>query len=196
MKILIAIPTKSSIDAEAAIAAANLDTDGLDVEFAYADGRGVYGVAQARNCVAKKAVEGGYDYLFSIDSDTIVPSDALKLLLDPEADIVLGIYRYKNESGDAPFFKFVPDEDGSNKWKWDEIPPERFDVIQAGLGCALIKTSVFKRLEKPWFHWDERPSGCHTGEDIWFCNKAQNAGYKIVADGRVKCKHAGRKVYG
>lgn len=195
MRILVAIPTKSTIDAETAIAAANLDPCGHEVDYAYADGRGVYGVHQARNRVVAKALEGGYDYLFSIDSDTIVPPDAIGLLLDPAVDVCLGVYRYKNETMDCPFFKFVPGENGSDKWNWDEVPEGRFEVKQAGLGCALIKTDVFRSLIKPYFYWEERSSGCHTGEDIYFCNKAHAAGYKIWADGRVKCGHAGRKVY-
>lgn len=195
MKILVAIPTKSNIDAEAAIAAANLDTEGYEVEYAYADGRGVYGVAQARNRVAEKAIEGGYDYLMMIDSDTIVPPNTLELLLDPPVEICLGLYRYKNETGDCPFFRFVPDENGSVRWRFDDVPDGRFEIKNGGLGCSLVKVDVFGRIAKPYFHFEERESGCHTSEDIWFLDRCRNAGMTIWADGRVKCKHAGRKVY-
>lgn len=195
MRILVAIPTKDTIDAEAAIAAANLDPCGHELEYAHANGRGVYGIAQARKCVTTKAISGGFDYLLMIDSDTIVPKDALKHLLDPEVDIVLGLYRYKNETGDSPFFRFVPDENGSVRWRFDEVPDGRFEVKNGGLGCSLVKVDVFNKIKKPYFHFEERESGCHTSEDIWFLDRCRNAGMTIWADGRVKCKHAGRKVY-
>lgn len=193
-RILVGFPTKDTIDAEAAVAAANLDRCGHDIVFANADGKGVYGAAQARNRIASKAVEGGFDYVLMIDADTIVPPDTISVLLDPPAPIVLGLYRYKNSTGAAPFFKFK-EENGSDKWMWDEIPADRFKVKAAGLGCALIDVEIFNNIPLPWFHWDERPTGKHTGEDVWFCNAARQAGFDIVADGRVKCKHVGRKVY-
>lgn len=194
-KVLVAFPAKFELDADAAIAAANLERCEHDLVFAHSDGRGIYGPGPARNRCVDKALEGGFDYLMMIDSDTIVPANALKLLLDPPAPIVLGIYRYKNSSGDCPFFK--PEAvNGNDKWRFDEVPEGRFEVKAAGLGCALIDTNVFKHLDKPYYFWQERQTGKHTGEDIWFCNAAKAAGYKIVADGRVKCQHVGRKVYG
>lgn len=195
-KILVACPTKVEIDAEAAMAMANLDRCGHDIDFTHADGRGVYGVAQARNRVADKAVDGNYDYLLTIDSDVIVPPNALSVLLDPPASIVLLPYRYKNGTGDSPFFKFERDANGNDKWKFDDIPDGRVAVKAAGMGCALIDTVVFRSLMKPWFFWVERETGRHTGEDIYFGDKARQAGFDILLDGRAKCRHVGRKVYG
>ena len=190
-RILVGIATKSTVDAQAAVAAANLDHGEHDVDFTYAKGRGVYGAAQVRNDLAKQALAEDYDYLFSIDSDTIVPRDALLLLMEGEPDVALGVYRYKNEqTGDAPFFK----EDDS-KLVFADIPAERFPIKAGGLGCSLISTAVLRKLPVPIFHWDERPTGCHTSEDIWFCRAARAAGYTLYVDGRVKCGHAGRKVY-
>lgn len=194
-KVLVAFPAKFDLDADAAIAAANLERCGNELTYAHSDGKGVYGAAQARIRVAEKALDGGFDYLFTIDADTIVPIDALSKLMEPPEPIVLGVYPYKNDTGDCPFFMPFKIND-SDRWPLNDVPDGRFEVKAAGLGCALISTDVFKKLPKPWFHWDERPSGHHTGEDIWFCEAAKKAGYKIVADGRVKCKHVGRKIYG
>ena len=71
MNILIGIPTKESIDIEAAISIMNLDWDGHSITYTHADGAGVYGVAQARNMLCRKAIDGQYDKLFMIDSDMI-----------------------------------------------------------------------------------------------------------------------------
>lgn len=82
MNILIGIPSKDKIDIETAISIANLDWDGHAIDYTHADGAGVYGVAQARNRLVQKAIDGSYDKLLMIDSDMIVPEDAIRLLLN------------------------------------------------------------------------------------------------------------------
>ena len=132
--------------------------------------------------------------MLMVDSDVIVPRDAIANLLAPPESIVLGCYRYKNETGDVPLFRPAP-INGSDKWNWNDIEPKRFAIKCGGLGCAMVDVSLFAELPKPWFHWDERPSGCHTSEDIWFCELARKYGHEVWADGRVRCRHVGRKVY-
>ena len=61
MNILIGIPSKDKIEIESAISIANLDWDGHSIEYVHADGAGVYGVAQARNKICQKAVDGRFD---------------------------------------------------------------------------------------------------------------------------------------
>ena len=189
-RVLVGIATKGTIDPQAAVAAANLDHGEHEVVYTYANGRGVYGAAQVRNDLAKQAIAGEYDYLLSIDSDTIVPKNALLLLIEQEPPIMLGVYRYKRDTGDAPFFM-----ENDSKLVWNDIPDVRFPIKAGGLGCSLIAVDVLLNLPRPAFHWDERPTGHHTSEDIWFCRQARDAGYRIYADGRVKCGHAGRVVF-
>lgn len=195
MNILVGIPSKDNIELETAISLMNLDWDGHVLEYTHADGAGVYGIAQARNRLCEKAIEGGYDKLFMVDSDMVVPEDAIKLLLDPDEPIVIGVARYKNESGRAPIFTGVQDETGSDAWKWDEIPNERFTFQSGGVACAMIDTDILYRVSRPWFVWEERANGTYNGEDIYFYSKLRSLGYKPIADGRVKCGHIGRKIY-
>ena len=195
MNILIGIPSKDRIEIETAISIANLDWDGHTITYPHSDGAGVYGVAQARNRLAEKAIEGGYDKLFMIDADMVVPEDAIINLLNPDVPIVTGVARYKNDSGRAPIFKFTQDSTGSNAWKWSEIPPGRFEIQNGGVACAMIDVSIFHRISRPWFVWEERQDGTYCGEDIGFYEKLRRAGIKPLADGRVKCGHIGRKIY-
>lgn len=195
MNILIGIPSKDKIEIESAISIANLDWDGHSIEYVHADGAGVYGVAQARNKICQKAVDGRFDKIFMIDSDMIVPEDAIHNLLDPDVPIVIGVARYKNDSRRAPIFKHFQDETGSDAWKWDDIPEGRFEIKSAGVACAMIDVSLLNRIAKPWFVWEERPDGTYYGEDIGFYDKVRNLGIRPMADGRVKCGHIGRKIY-
>ena len=196
MNILIGIPTKDTIDIEAAISIMNLDWDGHSITYTHADGAGVYGVAQARNQLIRKAIDGKYDKLFMIDSDMIVPEDAIHYLLDPEVPIVTGVARYKNDSGRAPLFRFTTDSEGSDSWKWDEIPDSRFEIKSGGVACAMMDVEFLRRMKRPWFVWEERANGTYVGEDIGFYERIESMGVHPQADGRVRCGHIGRKVYG
>jgi GT2 family glycosyltransferase len=57
-----------------------------------------------------------------------------------------------------------------------------------GFGCCLIKASVFRNLAPPWFVYDV---GKNKGEDIYFCEKARDAGYEIWVDPSVRPRHLG-----
>lgn len=195
MNILIGIPTKDTMPIEAAISIMNLDWDGHNITYTHADGAGVYGIAQARNRLCQKAIDGGYDKLFMVDSDMIVPEDAIKNLLDPDVPIVTGCARYKNDSMRAPLYRYTTDREGSESWLWDEIPNGRFEIRSGGVACAMIDVNLLKRTPRPWFVWTERGNGSYVGEDIYFYEELQNRGYKPQADGRVKCGHIGRKIY-
>ena len=195
MNILIGIPTKESIDIEAAISIMNLDWDGHSITYTHADGAGVYGVAQARNQLCRKAIDGKYDKLFMIDSDMILPEDSIHNLLDPDVPIVTGVTRYKNDSGRAPIFRYTTDSEGSDSWKWDEIPAGRFEIRSGGVACAMISVDLLKRMKRPWFVWEERANGTYVGEDIGFYEKLHDMGVSPQADGRVRCGHVGRYVY-
>ena len=196
MNILIGIPSKEKIDIECAVSLANLDWNGHNVTYTHSRGAGVYGVAQARNNLVQQAIDGGFDKLFMVDSDMIVPEDAIVHLLDPDVPIVTGCVRYKNDSMRAPLFRYTQDSTGSDAWKWDEIPPGRFAIRSGGVACAMIDVEMLRRqIRRPWFIWEERANGTYVGEDIHFYEELHRAGITPYADGRVKCGHIGRKTY-
>lgn len=191
MSVLICIPTYESIAAETFKSV-------YDQEFNKEHGRPLfdfikgYGCAQARNKAAKEALECGVDYLMFVDSDVILPSNALNCLLEYDSDICVGIYPRRNTScGQTEVFlntsyNFYDD----NNLNLNSIPSDtRIDVKGGGLGCACIKTSVFKKLEYPYFRYVEYDDGATLSEDNYFCWKAAEAGAKIQCDTRVRCKH-------
>ena len=195
LNILIGVPTKEAIDIDAAISIMNLDWDGHNITYTHSQGAGVYGVAQARNNLVKQAIDGDFDKLFMIDSDMIVPQDAIINLLDPDVPIVTGCARYKNDSMRSPLFRYTTDKQGDASWLWNEIPRGRFEIKSGGVACAMIDVNLLKRMHRPWFVWTERGNGTYVGEDIGFYEELQRIGIKPQADGRVRCGHIGRKIY-
>ena len=188
MKILIAVPTFENIMPETFRAIYECGAGVADFEFVKG-----YDCAKARNEIVRKATNGEYDYVLMVDSDVIIPKDTLTLLLEGEPDIITGIIPKKNTKvGEAELFK-LGQKNFVDRFLYSELPEnERIEVKGGGFGCALVKCSVFKSMKYPWFKYVSYDSGSFLSEDLYFFNEARKAGYKILADTRVKCGHAVR----
>ena len=53
------------------------------------------------------------------------------------------------------------------------------------MACTLIKREVLENMPQPWFF----PT--NNGEDLSFCKRATDAGYKIYCDTELICGHVG-----
>ncbi len=153
-----------------------------------------------RERLAQAAIDAGARYLFFLDDDTICPNTTLKYLVyeiekDPAIMICGGIYTTKELPSVPIVFKRFGDGAFWN-WKHGEV----FDCEGLGTGCMLIKTEIFQSLSKPWFFEpSEAPVGesttigdrvvpiLHRGgtEDLFFCRKVLDAGFRILAHGGV-----------
>lgn len=140
-------------------------------------------ITKARNDIVK-AMKG--DWLLFIDSDMTFSADSLNQLLkhlEAGADIVGGLC-----------FRRVPDYnptlyqqlDGQLKWQWlhDYPRDSLFEVDATGSAFILIKKRVFDKMPYPWYEYVEDLS-----EDLYFCHKAKQLGFKILIDSSVKIGH-------
>jgi hypothetical protein len=57
------------------------------------------------------------------------------------------------------------------------------EVGSIGTGIMLIKKEVFQNMSEPWFDmpWQVGKRG-YMGEDVFFCKKAQELGFKVYID--------------
>jgi hypothetical protein len=71
------------------------------------------------------------------------------------------------------------------------------EVEGIGMGCMLMKTSVFSKLEKPYFEFVYKDNSWH-GEDFELQRKLREIGYKIYVDTvlSMDIKHIGLYGYG
>ncbi len=188
MRILIAVPTFESIEPEVFKAIYNLKSE-HELFFDFVKG---YDVACARNEIARQAQLGGYDYVLMVDSDTIIPPDTLDLMLDPPADIVLGVCPRKNtKDGKTAIIKYDAPE-YENSYYYSDLPEERTLVKGGGFACALVRTYVFTALDCPWFQYVTNLDGSTLSEDFYFCQLARVFGFKIYVEPKVRCGHLAR----
>lgn len=190
MKILLAIPSARYIEPECLKSIFGMKKAGK-MELLIPNS---YSVDVARNIIAKYAQENGFDYIMWVDSDIILPKDALTRMLKHEKDIVAGVYSYKELGTDEVVAKVL--EDGSTtdyrNLKIKEVQESKglIEIGGFGFGCVLTKVKVFNDIPFPWFIYTQ-----DMGEDIFFCRKAQNEGYKLWLDTDVICGHIGTVNY-
>jgi hypothetical protein len=83
-------------------------------------------------------------------------------------------------------FKYTKDKQGLDLIKTipKKLGPIPVDAV--GFSCCLIKTSLLKSLNKPYFI-----TGVSNTEDIYFCMKARDKypDLQIVADTSIACGH-------
>lgn len=200
MRILIDVPTfDGSMAPECVQGLWELDRGGHEVDLHVTFG---YGVAMARNRAADHALDGGYDRLLMVDADVALPKDALTNMLEHDADVVMGYYMSRHRgTGEQRTCLYRLSMDWSQRFTPDQLRALRtsgtnsLKVMGGGMGCCLIRPSVFHRIAFPWFEWvDRERHGKSKGEDIDFCVKCQQMGIDIIADTRVACGHVVREV--
>ena len=191
MKILIAIPTFENITPETFKSIYDLYVCDNEVDFEFVKG---YDCAKARNAIASKTINGGYDYVLFVDSDIILPPETLMYFLEKPVPVCFGVYPHKNsKDGKAELFK-----DGTSSFELrfpykqlDELP-NRIRVKGAGFGCAFVSKSVLQKMKYPYFQYIQYLNGTFLSEDLYFCDEANKKHIELWADTRVRCGHLAR----
>ena len=188
MRILIAVPTFESVRPETFKSIYGLRVpEGCIAMFDFVRG---YDCARARNLIAKEALEGGFDAVLMVDSDMVLPSDALALLAEGDCPVVLGTYPRRGETaGSEVFLTGMRDFTDANRVRFADMPDSRFEAKGGGMGCALIRAEALRAVPRPWFLYVEYDGGEVLSEDNYFCDACARAGLRIEADGRVRCGH-------
>lgn len=180
--ILIATPTKDMVNAGFAYDLANLISWTPSAVFSIAQGSILPNV---RELLANTAIQNKATHIMFIDSDMRFPADIVKNLMKRNLDIVGANCKQRTRD------EWTARKDGEFIGSQDEKGVEEIDTI--GMGATLIRIGVFEKMVEPYFSmpWDDKEKK-HVGEDVYFCMKAKEAGFKIFIDHDVsqKVKHA------
>ena len=195
MSVLIAIPGLH-VENDVAVALWKLDKAGHDVDIAIQSG---YDVADQRDDLVAYALGKGYSYMLFVDSDTAPPPNALADMLSHDVDVCLGYYQHSGEE-DGLTCIWKPSESGVYSGRELHDLEARGEYLveawRGGLGCALVKASVFSKLSKPYFSVLRNADGTKLSEDYYFCSACRRAGLKVYTDTRVACRHVIKRTVG
>ena len=189
LNVLIAIPTAKNIETETFKSIYRLKIpDNVNTYFECFYG---YNIDQVRNLIAYYTINNNFDYVFCVDSDIVLPEDTLEKLLSHNLDIVTGVYIQRKPDVCIPEI-YIKNEYGgvvnidSNLLIEDKL----MEIAGCGFGCVLIKRKVLEDIGYPQFEYHSSIDFKDTvSEDIDFCTKAINKGYKIFVDTSIKCEH-------
>lgn len=145
-----------------------------------------------------------YSHLMWIDSDILFNPQQFQKLIDDDKDIVSGLYLMDNgqqfasvKDWDEEYFKknssfqFLSPRDIENQ-------KELIDMSYTGFGFMLIKKGVFESMSYPWFKPIEKKIGDmidFTMEDVAFCLRAKEQGFKIFVDPAIRVGHEKKVIF-
>lgn len=141
-----------------------------------------------------------YDYIMWIDSDMVFHPSHLEQLLELNTDVATGIYKTADQETYATVEKWDT-EQYKKEGKFHFLTPDdvrryRASVIEvdySGMGWMLMKKGVVENLKYPWFApvWIDVGNNMKefSSEDVAFCQRIREAGYKIMANTNVVIGH-------
>ena len=190
-KILIAIPSDEHPDHEFVQSLLSLRPVG-QVEIKQQAGSLVY---LSREMLAVYAIDHGFDYVLWLDDDMVFGPDLLEKLIEDDVDMAAGLFvqrRYPYEP--AIWKKIVCGDEGRENERYEDYPEnELFEIDACGMAAVLVKTEVIRKVYETYYRTFEPISGY--GEDISFCIRAKNCGFKLWCDSRIKVGHVGRYIF-
>lgn len=134
------------------------------------------------------ALAGGYDALWTVEHDMVLPPDALQKLWDVNAPVAYGVYMLRHGSNVLNAWEHAA---GRNLGMSLSLYPERLEqakrrgiveVSGVGFGCTLIRRAVLESI--PF-----RPDDKAKAPDIPFATDCLRAGIRQVAHFGVACGH-------
>lgn len=191
-KVLIAVPALDTMPTQTAYSMLSLKRD-CPSRFSFIVRASC---ADARNMLAREAIESGADRVLWIDSDMVFQDDLMIRLgedLDAGWDMVCGLY-FKRELPVTPvIYKRVEMANGVEPYL-DYLRDSVFSIAGCGFGAVMMTTDLLKRA-------DMHKTGPftplpHLSEDLSFCKRAAAVGARIACDSRIKVGHVGVIAYG
>ncbi|MFA7287321.1 MAG: hypothetical protein WC055_00430 [Melioribacteraceae bacterium] len=147
-----------------------------------------------RNQLVKQALESGCTHLLMLDTDQVYHDpDMISKMLEHDKDVVSAIVhrRYPGFDpitlrGEPGKYLMVPDEEILAA---RELDNHLIEIDATGGGCLLYKTEVFLKIPPAWFEFSRTEGGDVIGEDVNFCYKLKQNGYKIYCDTSIDIGH-------
>jgi len=150
-------------------------------------------VTMQRQQLVSEALETNCTHIMWIDSDMKFPVDTLNILLEADKDIVAGNYSTR-----VPPHRPVAFRSKNNLDERVFTGTGLEKVWAVGSGMMLVKREVYEKLSSPFYkieYSDDYSS--LVGEDVYFCTKANEAGYEVYVSHKLsdRIAHIGTRAF-
>ena len=181
LKVSIVVPTRDTVHSGFAFSLSQLikTSENLNIEtFLFFNSGSV--LLTQREKLVNSSFDVGADYILWLDSDMTFPSTTLTRLLSHNKNIVGCNYKKRSNPQTPVAYKEVGNWDS-----WLPLDEEEslVEVQGVGMGCILIKTELFKKINKPYFEFTyNKETDDWLGEDFNLFSKFRNIGENIYID--------------
>lgn len=184
MKTLIAIPCMDEIDVGFVQSLMDLQTVG-ETKTYFLSGSLIY---EARERLAAMAVNNGFDHILWLDSDQMFKPTLMIDFVSSEKDMVTGVIPMRRPPYIPCVYKIKDDE----LKQVTELGDRLFEVDGCGFGAVFMKTEILQKCFDKYKTCFQPIYGY--GEDLSFCLRVKELGYKIYADPRIDIGHIAKTV--
>lgn len=210
-KLFIAIPVYHEIPVPFLFSLLDLLVGKLSVPYEIKFTTGESLISRARNRLAADFLESNCSHLLFIDSDILFTLSDIDKLVKRDLDIVGGLYTAKRP--DVVLWC-------ANTFEGQDVKPEDDGLVRLkflATGFLMIARNVFEKMievdgetigyrsdltcnknrqEYDFFRVGvKRDQDRYLSEDWWFCQRANDMGFKIWADSDVILRHLGKAEY-
>ena len=193
-KVLIAVPALDMMPVQTAYSMINLKRE-CPSKFSFIVRASCH---DARNILAREALESDADLVMWIDSDMVFADDLIVRLGDAIEngwDMVSALF-FKRELPVTPVIYKHIDADTGKAIQYLDYPENAlFDVAGCGFGAVMTTADLLRRVQAEYGDHLFTPFP-KLSEDLSFCYRAKRVGAKIACDSRVKVGHIGLITYG
>ena len=148
-----------------------------------------------RNNLVKQALQSNCSHILMMDTDQIyVDPDLISRMMSHKRPVVGARVHRRYPPFDPLCFR------GPDPVRLEVIPDAEIELAMnngnplvevdaTGCGCVLYDLSIFTHIPEPWFEETKDEKGMPIGEDIGFCFKLKDHGYKIAVDCSLNIQH-------
>lgn len=157
---------------------------------------GVFWHQTMARCI-KEALANGFDYVFTVDYDTVFTKEHAAALMDtmlahPEID-ALACPQLKRESSSIMFTQINDDGTHRANIPLSEFQGELTKVDTAHFGLTVFRADALRRMKKPWFYEKPDPNGDwdegRVDLDIGFWYQWRESGNTLYQANQVRIGH-------
>lgn len=146
----------------------------------------------ARNAFCKQFKDADVDWLMMLDNDMAPGPNLLDTIKDAPKDAMVVTPRYHMWDGDMNTTRLC--------WGIDSLPletdgakllsPGFHELDKCGTGAIFIRRELLNLVPHPWFFYSyNEDGGMMSTEDIEFCGKVKQHGYKIYGNASITLGH-------
>lgn len=171
-----------------------LESEGLDAYHVDRGNNTREALARSQNFARKIAIEEGYDYILSLESDLFdVPSNIIQHLISQAKEMVGCFYLIGDKDYRRPCVT-VNKEAGDSGLVGTRLlnQQESADILQhkglhavngCGLGCTLIAREVFEKIGFMYY------PDLKAHSDVFFANAVWENGFRVFLDSTIVLDH-------